>query len=32
LSEFGVPDPDAELVLKGLLEVVNLIKNKENVK
>jgi hypothetical protein len=31
LSEFGVPDPDAELVLKGLLEVVNLIKNKESV-
>jgi hypothetical protein len=32
LSEFGVPDPDAELVLKGLLEVVNIMKDKENTK
>jgi len=32
LSEFNVPDPDAEMVLKGLLEVVTLIKNNGHIK
>lgn len=36
LNSFNVPDPDAEMVLKGLVETVNLIRNnghiKENIK